>query len=52
MLTRKSMDSCRTVLVISFDSPEGAMYNDTILGAMDYKWRSYRTSKNAGRDNI
>ena len=26
-----------TVLVISFDSPQGVMYNDTILGAMDYK---------------
>ena len=31
--------SC-TALVISFDSPEGVMYNYTILGAMDYKWRS------------
>ena len=26
-----------TVLVISFDSPKGLMYNDTILGAMEHK---------------
>ena len=40
------------MLVVSFDSPGGVMYNDTILGAMDYKLRSYRISKNAGRVNI